>query len=68
MWLDCRSLNLSDEGLKTLFVDKAGVGMNMGSNFGRGGEGFMRMNIGTQRAVIEKALTRIEKAVASLGK
>jgi cystathionine beta-lyase len=66
MWLDCRSLNLSDDGLKTLFVDQAGVGMNMGSSFGKGGEGFMRMNIGTQRIVIEKALIRIEKAVASL--
>ena len=68
MWLDCRSLGLTDSGLETLFVDQAGVGMNLGSSFGIGGEGFMRMNIGTQRSVLEKALIRIEKAVASLKK
>ncbi len=68
MWLDCRSLGLSDKGLNALFVDQAGVGMNPGSSFGKGGEGFMRMNIGTPKSVLEKALTRIEKAVASLKK
>ena len=34
--------------LKKFFVHRAGVGMNEGSAFGPGGEGFMRMNLGPQ--------------------
>jgi cysteine-S-conjugate beta-lyase len=32
--------------------------------FGRGGEGFMRMNIGTPKANVLAALTRLQAALA----
>jgi len=40
--------------------------MNEGSQFGPGGEGFMRMNVATSIHKVEEAMTRIEKAVAAI--
>jgi cysteine-S-conjugate beta-lyase len=66
IWLDCRKLGMTEEELQDFFVHKAKVGLNEGSTFGPGGEGFMRMNLGTTRQRIRKAMEQIEKAVASL--
>lgn len=66
IWLDCRKLSMSGKELQDFFVNKAGIGMNEGSTFGPGGEGFMRMNIGTTRQTVTKALEHIEKAVEAL--
>lgn len=65
IWLDCRRLNLSHDGLTDLFVDKAGLALNDGETFSPGGEGFMRLNIGTPRSILEDAMQRLEKAVIS---
>ncbi len=66
LWLDCRALcvqrNWDDAAMKRFFVEKARVGMNPGTVFGAGGSGFMRMNIGAPRSVIETALRRIASA------
>lgn len=66
IWLDCRSFNMSGKELQEFFVKQAGVGMNEGSTFGPGGEGFMRMNIATTRQVVSRAMEQIEKAVSSV--
>ena len=66
VWLDCRGLGLDHDALNSLFLDKAGLALNDGAMFGPGGEGFMRLNIGTQRAVLEKAMKRLADAVATL--
>lgn len=63
IWLDCRGMGLDGAGLQEFFVEKAGVGMNEGSRFGPGGEGFMRMNLACPRSVVEKALRQIESAI-----
>ena len=65
IWLDCRAMGLDGAGLQKFFVEKAGVGMNEGSRFGPGGEGFMRMNLACPRSVVEKALKQIESAINS---
>ena len=62
-WIDARALHLDDDALLRFLVDKAGVGFSMGSVFGRGGSGFLRMNTACPRSVLEKALTQIEQAV-----
>jgi cystathionine beta-lyase len=64
IWLDCRKFGMTAKELQNFFVSKAGVGMNEGSTFGPGGEGFMRMNLGTTHNTVMKALEQIEKAVA----
>jgi len=63
MWLDCRALGLDDAGLKRFCVQQAGVGMNPGITFGEPGSGFMRLNIGCPRAVLEQVLARVESAL-----
>ncbi|MDR1682064.1 MAG: PatB family C-S lyase [Candidatus Symbiothrix sp.] len=59
LWLDCRELALSQKELNRLFVEKAGLALNDGEMFGREGIGFMRMNVGCSRAVLEQALERL---------
>jgi cysteine-S-conjugate beta-lyase len=66
IWLDCRKMGMTGKELQHFFVHKAGVGMNEGSSFGPGGEGFMRMNVGTTHQVVIKAMEQIEKAVSAL--
>ncbi len=66
IWIDCRQLGMNGKQLQDFFVKKAGVGMNEGSVFGPGGEGFMRMNVGTTLNTLKKAMEQIEKAVSSL--
>jgi cysteine-S-conjugate beta-lyase len=66
IWLDCRRFGMSGKDLQNFFVHKAGIGMNEGSTFGPGGEGFMRMNLGTTHQTVMKAMEQIERAVASL--
>ena len=63
VWLDCTSLKLSQRDLVKLFVDEAGLALNDGTVFGREGEGFMRLNVGTSRLVLEKALNNLKNAV-----
>jgi cystathionine beta-lyase len=66
IWLDCRKLNLPGKELSKFFINEAGTGMNEGSVFGPGGEGFMRMNVATTRETVRKALGQFEKAVSKL--
>jgi cystathionine beta-lyase len=67
VWLDCRGLGIDDpKELHKFFNEKAKVGMNAGYTFGPGGEGFMRMNIGCPRSLLDEGLRRIEAAVNAL--
>lgn len=62
LWLDCRFLGMNDEELKRFFVQEARVGLSPGTVFGPEGSGFMRMNIGTSRQVVARALEQIKSA------
>lgn len=63
VFLDCRALGLPQEELKRLFTEKAGLALNDGTMFGTPGEGFMRLNIGCPRSVLEQALGQLAVAV-----
>ena len=63
IWLDCRALRLKPEALSDFFINKAGVGMNEGTMFGPGGDGFMRINIACPENTLRLALDNIETAV-----
>ena len=63
VWLDCRELKLSQPELVQLFEDKAGLALNDGAMFGKEGEGFMRLNIGCPRSILNKALESLKKAI-----
>lgn len=63
VWLDCRQLGLNHDKLNELFVKKAHLALNDGEMFGKGGEGFMRMNVASPRSVLKEALERLERAI-----
>ena len=66
MWLDCRALGLSNDALRDFMVYKAGLGLNDGCSFGRGLNGYMRLNAACPRSVLRKAMEQLEAAVNSL--
>ena len=47
-------------------VENAGVYLNPGSNYGAGGEGHMRMNLGSSRFVVQESLDAMAKAFAKV--
>jgi cystathionine beta-lyase len=63
IWLNCKSLGMTGKELQNFFVTKAGVGMNEGSTFGPGGEGYMRMNLACPMKTVARAMDQIEKAI-----
>lgn len=63
VWLDCRALNISQKELVSLFVDEAKLALNDGSMFGIEGTGYMRLNIGCPRSILQKALNNLKIAV-----
>jgi cystathionine beta-lyase len=58
-WLDFRTLGLDSEALKNKLIHEAGLGLHPGTDFGPGGEGFMRMNIACPRSTLREALHRL---------
>lgn len=67
VWLDCRQLGLDHKQLLDLFIDKAHLALNDGEMFGKEqGHGFMRLNVATPRAILEKALKQLADAVSKM--
>lgn len=62
VFLDARGLGLPHDRLVEFFIREAKVGMNDGAMFGKEGSGYMRMNLGCPRSVLEKALNQIKMA------
>lgn len=66
IFLDCRALGLSQEALERLFSEGARLALNSGTMFGEPGRGFMRLNVGCPRAVLEQALQQLAVAVQAI--
>ena len=66
VFLDARGLGLPHDELVEFFIREAKVGMNDGAMFGEEGSGYMRMNLGCPRSVLEKALNQIKTAYDKL--
>ncbi len=66
VWLDCRALGLSDGELSRLFEKDAGLWVDDGTVFGKGGSGFERINIACPRSVLKLALDKLCAAVRNL--
>ncbi len=62
VFLDARGLGLPHDELVKFFIREAKVGMNDGAMFGEEGSGYMRMNLGCPRSILEKALNQIKSA------
>jgi len=66
VWLDCNVLMKKTGNLNDFFVQKAKTGLSKGTDFGPGGDGFMRINIGCPLSILREALKRIKNAVNAL--
>jgi len=65
MWLDCRAMGMDDTALEKFFIEKAKLGLNTGISFGKEGSGFMRLNVGCPRPILEEAMRRLKAAIIS---
>ena len=64
IWLDFRSLGLSDKELNRKIIHEAGLWLDGGSMFGKAGEGFQRINIACPRKTLEEAMERLAAVFA----
>ena len=53
----------TEEFVEKWFVENSGVQLNAGTKYGTGGEGHMRMNLGSPRSVIKQALDSMSTAM-----
>jgi cystathionine beta-lyase len=61
-WLDCRDAGILGNP-SDFFLRKARVALNDGSEFGKGGEGFVRLNFACPRKTLEEALDHMVEAL-----
>jgi len=65
-WVDFSGTGMAMDEIVTRVSKNARIAANHGPTFGTGGDGFMRFNIGTQRANIVEAVARLQDAFADL--
>jgi cystathionine beta-lyase len=61
LWMDARNLRVD---CPHSFFENAGVGLSNGSDFGA--PGFLRLNLGCTRSLLESAITRMKTAVEKI--
>ena len=61
MWIDARGLGIENPHS---FFEDAGVGLSNGTDFGN--SGFLRLNLGCTRSLLEKAIERMKTAFLRL--
>lgn len=64
VWLDCRELGVDSSTLADTILRDTGVVIEPGSTYGPEGDGFIRINIGCARSVLQEALERIVPVLA----
>ena len=59
MWLDFNGYGLTEEELWQKMTQEAQLGFHRGSDFGREGKGFFRINLACPRSTVEEAMNRL---------
>lgn len=67
LWLDCTGLADSANGIAKYIREKTGLYLSEGSQYGSGGEGFLRLNIACPRSTLEDGLARLKEGILSYG-
>lgn len=62
-WLDCRALGLTDP--YEHFLRHARVALSPGTDFGAGGEGFVRLNFATSEQILTDAVRAMARSVSA---
>ena len=63
LWLDCSKFNIKSEEFNKFLMDKTGLLLSPGIQFGETGEGFLRINIACPRIILEKGLKKLKEGV-----
>jgi cystathionine beta-lyase len=64
-WMDCRQSSVPGNAHE-FFLNEAKVALNDGRDYGKVGEGFVRLNFGCPRTTLVGALGRMEEALTAL--
>lgn len=59
-WIDFSKTGMSDDEIKETLIHKAKLGLSPGPVFGKGGEGFQRINLAAPTALIDEAILRLK--------
>lgn len=63
IWIDFSKLGMNDKDLNEFIIKEAKLGLNKGTMFGPGGEGYMRMNLACPKETLNKALEQLNTAI-----
>ena len=63
IFLDFRKLGWSQEMLTRVVLEEAHLALNDGTMFGKEGAGFLRLNVGCPKSVLNKALQQLAEAI-----
>lgn len=66
VWVDFRGTGMSTEEIESFIDQKAHIGVDKGSWFGPGGEGYLRFNLACPRKILDSALYQLETALKQI--
>ena len=64
MWLNMTCLGKTSEELTTILAKEYGIALGDGSHYGKQADGFMRLNIGCTRSLLQQGLDQLAKMYA----
>ncbi|MCX6223348.1 MAG: PatB family C-S lyase [Bacteroidia bacterium] len=62
-WLDFSKFGMPQDVLNKFIIEKARLGLNNGTQFGPEGEGFMRLNFGCPRSILERSMNQLKLGI-----
>ena len=63
VWVDFRGTGMTTEEIEHFIAHKAHIGVDMGTWFGPGGEGWLRFNLACPRCLVERAMEMLAYAL-----
>ncbi|WP_101776263.1 MalY/PatB family protein [Pasteurella oralis] len=66
IWVNYSKLQINEEKLKHWFLDLSHIEVSWGSDFGREGQSFFRMNVAMPRALLKESLQKMKQGLALL--
>ncbi len=65
-WVDFQDTGMDSAEYQRRVIEDAKIAPNYGETFGKGGETFLRFNLGTQRSNVIEAVERLQRAFSDL--
>jgi cystathionine beta-lyase len=62
-WLDCRGVGTGEKSAMKFILERGKVALSDGAAFGKGGDGYVRLNFGCPRTTLVEGLRRIKNAL-----